>query len=1187
LIGTTLAHYHITAAIGAGGMGEVYRATDTKLGREVALKVLPAEVAADPERLDRFRREAIALAALDHPGIVMVFSVEEADGVHFLTMQLVEGEPLEKLIPEGGMPLDQMLAIAAGIADALAAAHDKGIVHRDLKPGNVMVTESGRVKILDFGLAKMSASPSGDSGETDMATLAQTRAGVVMGTVPYMSPEQVLGKQVDARSDIFSLGAMLYEMASGARPFQSETSVELMSAILRDTPKSVSTVRSGVPVDLDQIIGRCLEKDADSRFQSARELSGELRSLQERSSSATVSLPVSKETKRSADSAAVRRGERFWVAVLPFGFRGSDPGLEALAEGVSEEIVTGLSRFSYLRVIARSSTQRYAGKSVDVREVGNELGARYVLEGNIRQSGSRVRIAAQLVDAVSGAHLWAETYDRPFDSGEIFELQDDVVPRIVSTIADMNGILPHAMSEVLRAKDPDALTPYEAVLRSFGYLERLDAEEHTLVRTALERAVEEAPGDADGWAMLSFVDAEEHKHGFNVRSGSLDRALETARRAVAAAPSNHLGYHVLAQAHFFRRELPAFRNAAERAIALNPMDGCTTAFMGILLAYAGEWERGCELTERAMQLNPNHPGWYRFALFNDAYRRHDYFSAVDVALKFNMPSYFYTHAVLAAAYGQLGETAAAERALAELLKHKPGFGSIARQELGKWYIDAMLLEEMLDGLRKAGLEIDEIGSGPMSITPATERAAVSIAVLPFSDLSAAKDQEYLCEGMADEIMNALVGIQGFRVASRTSAFRAAREDREIGEIARRLSVSHVLEGSVRAAGGSLRVTAQLTDVASGYQLWSERFDREARDIFAVQDEIAAGVVAAVRARLAPGAQVVPARQQVENLDAYRAYLRGRYLRYTNNDHRAAIDCFEEAVRIDPGHGPSWLGLADVQILAGIYGLRRADETLARGKQSLETAEGLLGETAESNYVAGEIAFAEYRLDDAERLLRRAVGLKPDYVEAACWLGMCLAILGRFGEVVAELERICEVDPLAPYPYAMFGFCRLLDGEPEAGEPLVDQAVAFDGRHTLGLWVRGNVLGALGKFDESVTSFERAVASSQRGGMVHGMLGWAYAAAGRRDAALGVLEEFAARPEGSPTVVPEAWLRAQIGDLDGAWTILDRAVEERQFLVMATTLPGFDRLRDDPRFEVLQKSLGLPESSPRPPDNEGG
>ncbi len=240
VIGTTLAHYRITAALGSGGMGEVWRATDTKLGREVALKVLPEEMAADPERLDRFRREAMMLASLDHPGVVGVYSVEESEGQHFLTMQLVEGESLDGLIPSDGMAVDRILEIASAVAEALAAAHDRGIVHRDLKPANVMVAPDGQVKVLDFGLAKIAVPQPDGPLDSEMETDLHTREGVVMGTVPYMSPEQVSAQAVDLRTDIFSLGVMLYEMASGQRPFGGRSTAELSSAILRDTPPSLS-----------------------------------------------------------------------------------------------------------------------------------------------------------------------------------------------------------------------------------------------------------------------------------------------------------------------------------------------------------------------------------------------------------------------------------------------------------------------------------------------------------------------------------------------------------------------------------------------------------------------------------------------------------------------------------------------------------------------------------------------------------------------------------------------------------------------------------------------------------------------------------------------------------------------------------------------------------------------------------
>jgi TolB-like protein len=702
LIGRTLSHYHITAAIGAGGMGEVYRANDTKLGRDVALKVLSAEMAHDPDRLARFQREARSVAALNHPHIVTIFSVEEANGVHFLTMELVEGQSLERLIPACGLPVERIVEIASALADALTAAHEKGIVHRDLKPANVMLTDDGRVKVLDFGLAKdVRADKSSDVTQT---FAGQTAMGVVMGTPTYMSPEQVAGRVLDHRTDIFSLGVILYEMASGRRPFEGASSAELASAILRDTPRPLSEFRADLPEELGMLIQRCLDKDPQDRFPSARDLRDALRGV-------TASAPLIRTATAPAprpvvegNSGAARAEEGFWVAVLPFKYNGANADLTALAEGLTEEIVTGLFRFSYLRVISLSSTSRYAHGAIDIRSAGKELGARYVMEGSLRQAGTKLRIATQLVDASSDVNLWAETYERPFRPEAIFELQDDVVPRIVSTVADTHGVLPHTMSEVLRNRNPDLLTPYEAVLRSFAHFQRVNAEEHAAARAGLERAVQQAPGNADCWAMLSMMYKEEHTHGFNLRPDSLGRALAAARRAVEAAPSNHLAYHALAATLFFRRELPAFRNAAERAVALNPMDGFTMAYLGFLIAYAGDWERGCALAEQARGLNPHHPGWYWFPSVLDAYRRSDYRGALDFALKVNMPGFWRTNVALAAAYGQLGELEAARNAVQQLLAVRPDFAVLAREELGKWW-DAELVEHLIEGLRKAGLEI--------------------------------------------------------------------------------------------------------------------------------------------------------------------------------------------------------------------------------------------------------------------------------------------------------------------------------------------------------------------------------------------------------------------------------------------------------------------------------------------------
>ena len=704
--GSRLGAYEIQSPLGAGGMGEVYRATDTKLGRDVALKVLSGEMAQDAERLGRFRREAKVLAQLDHPNIVTIYSVEESDGVHFLTMQLVEGVPLDRLICTSGLPVEQIIEIAEALADALAAAHEKCIVHRDLKPANVMVTSQGRVKVLDFGLAKDVRGS--NLGDVTMTSDSRTQVGVVMGTPAYMSPEQISGRPLDHRTDIFSLGVLMHEMATGRRPFEGNSSAELVSAILRDTPPSVTDIRPDLPNDLARIIRRCLEKDARHRLQAARDVSNEFRDLARASAR---SAPASTSSARAgvvADSVTARADEGFWVAVLPFKYTGNNEDLKGLAEGLSEEIVTGLSRFSYLKVIARSSTLRYAGQSVDIRQAGKELSARYVMEGTLRQAGGKLRLTVQLVDTSSGAHLWAETYERAFSPEVTFELQDDLVPRIVSTVADQYGVLPRSMSETLRSKSEESLTPHEALLRSFSFLERISPTEHATARRILERAVERDPNQADAWAMLAILYDTEFADEFNPRPDPLERAMAAAQRAVDLAPTHALGYYALAFTYFFRKEMASFRAAAERALALNPMDGSVTGILGICVHHAGERERGAQMAAAAMQLNPHHPPVLHSPAFIDAYSEAKYAEALDVAARMDMPGFFHAVALRAAALGQLGRHAAAQKALQELLTLRPDFANSVRRDYEKWW-DSKTIDHLTEGLRKAGLEIPRSG----------------------------------------------------------------------------------------------------------------------------------------------------------------------------------------------------------------------------------------------------------------------------------------------------------------------------------------------------------------------------------------------------------------------------------------------------------------------------------------------
>jgi len=719
MIGRTLAHYRITAALGAGGMGEVYRATDTRLGRDVALKVLPAEMASRPDRLERFRREAKALAALDHPGIVTVHSVEEADGVHFLTMQLVEGQPLDRLIPESGLPVERILEIATGLAEALAAAHERGIVHRDLKPANVMVARDGRVKVLDFGLAKVAEPREEAPADSELPTDLRTREGVVLGTVPYMSPEQVSGRPVDHRTDIFSLGVMLYEMATGKRPFGGASSVELLSSILKDKPPLLSETKPGLPPQLGQIVGRCLEKAREDRLQTTSDVLGELRALRKALDSGAAASPSTGPERRPDSSPG--RAEVPWIVVLPLKALGADPELAAFADGLGEDITAGLSRFSQLFVISRHSVLPYTQRSLDVRTVGRELGARYALEGAVRKSGSAVRVSVQLLDATTGTHMWAETYDRDLAGAGIFEVQDDVTDRVVATVADPYGVLVRSMAVAVRDRPVEELSARELALRCSAYFHHIRPDEHARMRAALERKLEGEPKHAEAWAWLSRLFSHEHEFRLNPRPGSVERAREAARRAVEIDPTCQAGWEALAEACYFARDLGAFRHAAERAMALNPRNTSALAFMAVLISHGGEWDRGVGIMRRSMELNPHHPGWYLFPQFFDHYRKREFDEALATTKRMNMPEDFWTHAVTAAVCGRLGLREEARAALDSLRGLLPGY----REELGPtlrlWILDAPVVEQVMEGIAEAEALVGE----PTQAAPAPAATPVS------------------------------------------------------------------------------------------------------------------------------------------------------------------------------------------------------------------------------------------------------------------------------------------------------------------------------------------------------------------------------------------------------------------------------------------------------------------------------
>jgi TolB-like protein/Tfp pilus assembly protein PilF/predicted ATPase/class 3 adenylate cyclase len=859
--------------------------------------------------------------------------------------------------------------------------------------------------------------------------------------------------------------------------------------------------------------------------------------------------------------------EGFWVAVLPFKYRGSSAELEALAEGLSEDIVTGLSRFSYLRVIARGSTLQYAADSGDVRAISKALGARYVLEGGLRQAGATLRVAVQLVDAGSGAHLWAEIYNRSFSPEAVFEIQDDLVPRIVSTVADAYGILPHSMSQAVRSKAADRLTPYEALLRSFSYVARVTAEEHAKAKAALERAARQAPDDSDCWAMLSILCTDEHIYGFSAQTGLLDQALQHARRAVDANPLNHRAYQALAWALCYRREFDACQHAAERTIALNPMDASAMAYVGQTIAYSGGWERGCELLQRAMQLNPHHPGWYRYAPFLKAYRQSDYRGALDIALKMNMPGVSLVYVALAASYGQLGEVEAAQEAVRELLAARPDFNVAARAELAKLW-DSALVDHLIDGLGKAGLEIAASGQ---------EKNPQSIAVLPFANISADEENEYFCDGLAEELLNALAKIDELKVAARASAFSFKGKNAEAREIGKTLNVNTVLEGSVRKAGNRIRINVRLVNASEGYQLWSERYDREMKDIFDVQDEITVTVVEALKVKLLGEEQAAVLKRHTRSPEAHESYLRGLFYfnRWTPDDFQKASESFSRAIAIDPRYASAYAGLADAYTEMAFFSF--AGEWMPKAREAAGKAlelDDTLGEA--HNSLAIIKMYFDWDYAGAEAEFKRAIALNPGSALIHMWYGWHLGLMGRFDESFKELRRAQEFDPLSSAINSSIGIIFHWSRQPERAIEQFRKALELSPNYSVASNFLAEAYEQRGDFVSAIAIIEKARQAASDP-FTLSTAGYVYAKSGNHRKALEILNEFELRS--NQEYVPAlnfAQICAGLGNHEQALAWLEKARDERAVWMPFLKVDlKFDSLRSDPRFAGILRRIGFP------------
>jgi serine/threonine protein kinase/tetratricopeptide (TPR) repeat protein len=588
-------------------MGEVYLAEDLRLGRQVALKTLPPDLASHPLFLERFQREARAVAALQHPNVVTIHSVEETDGVPFLTMELVKGQTLDELIPPGGMEFHRLLEIAIQLVDALVAAHEHGIVHRDIKPRNVMVDADGRVKILDFGIAKSIPAEDRPTKLLGPAKEMLTEDGHIVGTVSHMSPEQLRGLPVDPRSDLFSLGVVLYQMATGELPTKGATPVDQMLALLEGRPPLPGVVRAGLPRRFDEIVLRCLEPDRQQRYQSARVLRDDLEALRRDSySGMRPGFPEPRSTRTAGFFSGLWPGRKVLanpsLAVLPL--RNLSGEEEYFADGMTDAVIASLGKIGQVRVISRQSVMRYKKSEKPLPTIARELGVGLVLTGAVFRSAQKVRITIELVQADPEKQLLAETYTRELQ--DILRLQDEVARQVAKEVRLELTDQERSRLTDARPVDPAAFDLY---LQGRYHWEKRTDEELRKAIEYFERAIARDPTYAAAHAGLTDAYLVLATYGYELEKPALAKARDEATRALLLDPD-------LAEAHaslantllFYAWDDESAERELRRAIKLNPSYAAAHLWLYNLFYFRGRLDEAEEHLDIARQLNPFSPG---------------------------------------------------------------------------------------------------------------------------------------------------------------------------------------------------------------------------------------------------------------------------------------------------------------------------------------------------------------------------------------------------------------------------------------------------------------------------------------------------------------------------------------------------------------------------------------------------
>ena len=1252
MVGEVLGPYQIIGLLGTGGMGEVYLAEDTRLGRKVALKVLPLQFTRDDERVRRFQQEARAASALNHPNIITIYEIGQIGPRHFIATEFIQGETLRRHMARSQMKITEALQVAAKVASALCAAHDAGIVHRDIKPENIVLRTDRIVKVLDFGLVKLTEQKADIS---ESPTLVKTAEGMVMATAHYMSPEQSRGLPVDARTDIWSLGVVLYEMVGGRLPFEGGTSSDVIASILNREPTTLVRYSPEVPTELEWIVKKALRKDKEERYQTARELLTDLKSLKRK-------LEFEQELARSMNSgprsAEIGREPGYLsseaeelidsLAILPLTNNFADPGMEYFSDGITESMINALSQLPELRVMAWSTVSRYKGKEIDPRDAGRELGVRVVLTGRVRQLGERLIIKTELVKVADGSHLWGESFScKPSD---ILDIEAEI-SRAISEKLLLR--LTTAERKQLTRRYPDNVEAYHAYLKGRYFWNKRSEEGLKKGVAHFQQAIDEDPGYAAAYAGLSdCYTILVVRYGLPSEEG-IPKAKAAAMKALEIDDTLAEAHTSLAHALLHNWEWDMAEREFKRAVELNPNDANAHNFYAEYLRAMGRVEQAISAQKRAQELDPLSLNFSTGAALYFARRYDQAIAQCQKTLEMDR-NFFLAHYTIGQAYEQKGMFDEAITAIQRAVELSPdniemlaalgrvlavagrreearqivdqleagmehrhswqydmaliyaGLGEDERAfeclEKGYQWRDGMMIllnvEPRFDSLRsdpRFTELVRRIGLPPIEsihpVTPSSKGQRTDpakepmtnlskLAILPLTNASPDPSLEYLSDGITESIINSLSQLPKLRVMARSSVFRYKGKDVSPQQVGRELGVRAVLTGRVLQVGDRLVVGAELVDTTDETQLWGKHYNRNLSDIFEVQEEIAHEISEALRLRLTGTEQKRLAKRHTENTAAYQLHLKGRY--YWNKRSEEAlhksIECFQQAIEIDPNYALAYAGLADCYTKLGDVGVTAMlpREAFTRARAAALRALEIDNSLAEAHASLGHIDMHHLRWADAEIDLKRALELNPNYATAHHWYAYYMAFHQRFDEALEKIEVALKLDPLS---------LPITDG---VGEILYfarrnDEAIAqfrkaleMDPNFLASRINLGRAYEQAAMFSEAEDQFVKARQITSESIDALAALGHTYAMSANTGAALGVLAqltELSKERYVSPYDI--ALIHTALGETDEAFRWLEMAYDQRvEWMIYSNVDPRLDPLRRDARFLDLMRRIGF-------------